>query len=124
MSKAKLVAAGLAAVPVSAEWSAERFVFRRSIRFHSIVINNILRYISYYDKTKNKPSQESKCQKNQTTWTTNIAKMAKDRLKAGLSSAADKGATVLNAGLSSAAGKLGNAAGNAAMYGIKRALKF
>ena len=51
------------------------------------------------------------------------AKMAKDRLKAGLSSAADKGATVLNAGLSSAAGKLGNAAGNLAMYGIKRALK-
>ena len=51
------------------------------------------------------------------------ANMAKDRLKAGLSSAADKGATVLNAGLSSAAGKLGNAAGNLAMYGIKRVLK-
>ena len=50
------------------------------------------------------------------------ANMAKDRLKAGLSSAADKGATVLNAGLSSAAGKLGNAAGNLAMYGIKRTL--
>jgi hypothetical protein len=52
------------------------------------------------------------------------AKMAKDRLKAGVSSAADKGATVMKEGLSSAAGKLGNTAGNLAMYGIKRALKF
>ena len=52
------------------------------------------------------------------------AKMMKEGAKAGLSSAAGKGATVINAGLSSAAGKLGNVAGNAAMYGIKRVLKF
>lgn len=52
------------------------------------------------------------------------AKMAKDRLKAGVSSAADKGATVMKEGLSSAAGKLGNVAGNLAVGAFKHALKF
>jgi hypothetical protein len=48
------------------------------------------------------------------------AKMMKEGAKAGLSSAAGKGATVMKEGLSSAAGKLGNLAGNVAVSAFNR----